>query len=165
MTKNYVEIGKITSTVGLRGEVKVYSYTQSLDRFNKIDEVYIDDILYGIDRVAFVKSGVKVKLTGVDDVEFAKTFIGKELFIDKLKLEELPNGEFYIRDLIGFDVFSDSGEKLGVLKNIRQDTSQDLYVIDDGQKEFYIPGVKEFLKEISLEESKVVVKLIEGLID
>ncbi len=164
MTNQYVEIGRLSSTVGLRGELKVYSYAQDIDRFQNISKLYIDEIPYKILSVSFVKSGVKIKLENIDTIDLEKTFVGKEIYIHRDDLEELEEGSFYIRDLVGFDVVLESGEKVGVLKDIKQDTPQDLYVVKTHNGDIYIPGVDEFIKDIVIEDSKIIVNLIEGLL-
>ena len=165
-----VEIGVITSASGIRGEVKVKSFAEDPSRFSKISEVGL--ILkssakdYTIEHVRTSGGMVVLKLEGVDTRDDAERLRGAEIYMDSDDLEELPEGEHYIRDLIGLTVVdAESGETLGKVKDILTDRPQDLYVVEtESGGSFMVPGVPEFIKDISEEEGVIKVRLIDGMI-
>ena len=106
-----------------------------------------------------------LKLAGIDDRNGAEAMKNKDVFITEDDLEELPCDTFYIKDLIGMDVTdAESGKKLGRLKDVLQPSSQDVYVVEREEGgDILIPAVSEFIKEVSLENHVISVKLIEGM--
>lgn len=164
-----VEIGVITSASGIKGEVKVKSYAEDPSRFKKIKGIalslngHVAD--HKIESARAQGGMVVLKLEGVDTRDDAEKLRGAEIFMDSDDLEELPEGEHYIRDLIGLTVVDDeSGKTLGKVKDILTDRPQDLYVVtkQDGS-DFLIPGVPEFIKQVSEEDGVIRVALIEGM--
>jgi 16S rRNA processing protein RimM len=159
-------IGKIVNVFGIAGEVKVYSYSGSADRFETLEHITIDKKVYEIEGVKYTKGMPVLRLSGVCSRDDAEMLRGKEIFMDEADLEELPEGEYYIRDLIGMEVLrEESGEHLGVLKDVLTDRPQDLYVValEDGG-EIMIPGVDAFVKSIDPEARTIGVSLIEGMV-
>lgn len=165
-----VEIGLITSPCGIRGEVKVKSFAEDPSRFRKIREIALcfggnrtED--HVIEKTRMSGGMVVLKFAGVDDRNAAEKLRGAQVFMDSDDLEELPEGQHYIRDLIGLDVLvEDTGEKIGKVADVLTDRPQDIYVIkrEDGS-EFMIPSVPEFIREISESGGYVKVRLIEGM--
>ncbi|MEE0742082.1 MAG: ribosome maturation factor RimM [Emergencia sp.] len=162
-----IKIGRIVNAVALRGEVKVYNYSDRRERYEELSRIIVEDQEYEIEKVRYQQHMVILKLAGVDDRNGAEAMKNKDVFVTEEDLKELPEDTFYIRDLIGLDILeADSGEKLGVLKDVLQPSSQDVYVValTDGG-EAMIPVVKEFIREVSVEEGFIKVKPIEGMID
>ena len=96
-----IKIGKIVNAVGLKGEVKVYNYSDSEEVYERTPEIYAGDRLLKVQNVRMQKNMVILKLSGIDDRNAAEAAKGTELFITEADLPELPEGQFYIRDLIG----------------------------------------------------------------
>lgn len=120
---------------------------------------------FEIEKVRMASGMVVLKFKGVDDRDAAEKLRSYEIFMDAADLEPLPEGEHYIRNLIGLEVVSaDSGEHLGTVGDVLTDRPQDIYVVvkDDGS-EFMVPGVPEFIREISEEHGIIKVSLIEGM--
>ena len=159
-----VKIGVIVKPVGLSGEVKVYNFSDSKERFKELEGVFAGDLWRTIEKARFLKENVILKLSGIDGIDEAEKARGTELFIDAALLPELPEGEFYIRDIIGFSVFEESGVLLGRLTDVIQGSAQDLFEVEVGEKKALIPAVEEFIKDIDTGNKKITVKLIEGLI-
>lgn len=169
-----VEIGMITSPVGIKGEVKVKSYAEDPSRFKKIKNVGIrpghvregcEMAEYEIERARISGGMVVLKLAGVDDRDKAERLRQAAVFMDSDDLPDLPEGEHYIRDLLGLDVVAfESGEKLGTLSDVLTDRPQDIFVVkrEDGS-EFMIPSVPAFIREIDEKKGVIRVSLIEGL--
>lgn len=169
-----VEIGMITSPVGIKGEVKVKSYAEDPSRFKKIKSIGIrlghsregcEMAEYEIERARISSGMVVLKLAGVDDRDKAERLRQAAVFMDSDDLPDLPEGEHYIRDLLGLDVVSfESCEKLGALSDVLTDRPQDIFVVkrEDGS-EFMIPSVPAFIREIDEKKGVIRVSLIEGL--
>ena len=170
-----VEIGMITAPLGIKGEVKVKSYAEDPSRFRKIRNIGLklkhisgkESLTeYEIERARIQGGMVVLKLAGVDDRDAAELLRQAEVYMDSDDLEELPEGEHYIRDLLGLDVVSfDTGEKLGVLSDVLTDRPQDIFVVrkEDGS-EFMVPSVPEFIRDIDEKKGVIRVSLIEGMI-
>ncbi len=158
-------IGQIVNAVGLKGEVKIYNYSDSQERYYDLHTVYVDDDLFEIEKVRFQQHLVILKLKGIDDRNAAEALKGKNIYITEADLKELPEGTYYIRDLIGVLVVLETGEILGTLTNVIQNSAQDLYEIDVKGKKVLLPGVEEFILDVDLKEKKVTVRLPQGLLD
>lgn len=165
---NFLEIGQIVNTKGLKGEVKVNSYSEDPKRFEKIKTILIKQkgkgIEYEIEKVSYTKNQVILKLKDIDTIEEAEKLRNSLIFVNREQLGELPKNVYYIADLIGLDVITEDNIYLGKVDDIFSTKSNDVYVIkDDLGKTKLLPGIPEVIKEISLESEKIIVHLIEGL--
>lgn len=173
----WILIGKITSSVGLAGEVKVYSYAEQADRFEGLSKVLLSkkevdfaDNLEGIEsqieRVAHRSNMLVVKFKDCNDRDKADRLRGNFIYMRQDDLEDLPEGSFYIHEIKGFQVLSTEGVEIGRLKDVNTQTAQQLYVVErPSGKEVYIPGVPAFIDRIDPDGKKIFVNLIEGIID
>lgn len=160
-----IKIGRIVNAVALRGEVKIYNYSGYRERYEELDRIIIENEEYEIEKVRYQQEMVILKLSGIDNRNAAEAMKNKNVYITEEDLEELPDDTFYIRDLIGLEVVDDSG-RIGVIKDVLQPSSQDVYVIQtDKNQDIMIPAVKEFVKEVNLEEKYIKVSLIEGMLE
>jgi len=164
----YLEIGQIVNVRGLKGEVKVNSYSEDPNRFEKIETIILKlkgkMQEYAIEKVSYTKNQVVLKLKNIDTIDEAEKLRNSIILIDRNSLEELPEDVYYIADLIGLDVYTDENEYLGKVDDIFNTKSNDVYVVKDDQgKSKLLPGIDEVIKEINLEKSKIIVHLIEGL--
>lgn len=159
-----IKIGQVVNVVGLKGELKVYHYSDYKERFEELSEIYMDQRLIKIEGVRYMKDMVILKLAGINDRTEAEKHKGKDLLIEKKDVRVLPEDTYYIFDLIGLSVQDERGAALGTLCDVIQNTSQDLYEIEkqDGKK-FMIPAVDEFILKIDMENKVMTVRLIEGL--
>ncbi|MDO5096759.1 MAG: ribosome maturation factor RimM [Peptostreptococcaceae bacterium] len=160
-------VGRIVNTHGLKGDVKIYSYTDYPERFEEIDYVYDDDgKKYMLERVKYHKSMPIIKLQTVDSIDDAEKMRGATLYIDEENLRELEEDEYMISDLVGLQAFTESGSLLGEVVNVLQYTANDIYVIhsSDG-KEYLVPALKEFVPVIDIENKKMIINEIKGLLD
>lgn len=161
-----IKIGKIVNAVGLKGEVKVYSYAQNPERFEKIDTIFAGSEEMMIENVRYQKNMVILKLKGIDDRNASESLKGQDLFIPEDSLEELPDGEYYIKDLIGIDVFDMDMKKIGTVKDILKNTAQDMYEIKMNEGHMaYVPGVPEFIDEINVHDKYIRIDPPKGLLD
>lgn len=159
-------IGKIVNVVGLKGELKVYCYTDRKERFEELEQIWLEDRTYSIQRVRYQGNVAILKLRGIDDRNQAEAQKNKGVYIEEADLERLPEGTYYVRDLIGTAVSDETGKPLGSLSDVIQNSAQDLYEVKTGEgKKILIPAVKEFILDIDMERKSMKVKLPEGLLD
>ncbi|MBQ4596516.1 MAG: 16S rRNA processing protein RimM [Firmicutes bacterium] len=160
-----IKVGKIVNAVGLKGEVKVYNYSDSSEIYEITPEMYIGDKLMKIENVRLQKNMVILKIAGMDDRNAAEAAKGREIFITEDDLPELKEGEFYIRDLIGM-VVTENEVVLGKVKDVIQNTAQDVFEIErENGKQLLIPRVDEFVLDIDLDTREIKVSLPDGLLD
>ena len=164
----YLELGQIVNVKGLKGEVKVNSFTDDNTKFERIPKVFLkrkENLTeYEIEKVGYAKNQVIIKFKGVNSVEEAETLRNSYIVVDREIFGELPEGVYYIADLIGLDVYTESNEYLGKVDDIFSTGSNDVYVVkDELGKQKLLPGIDEVIKQIDLESGKIIVNLIEGL--
>ncbi len=162
-------MGKIVNTHGVRGEVKVYPYSDDLEKFEDFEYFYIEGEgkkKYEIESTRVHKNMVLVKFKGYEDINKVLNFLNKNVYMERKDVEDDSEGH-YIVDLIGCEIFDDQGVFVGHLKDVLQTSAQDLYEIkkaSDG-KMFYLPVVDAFVKNIDIKNKKITVHLIEGIME
>lgn len=166
--ENMLRVGVISSTHGIRGEVKVFPTTDDMNRFKKLKSVILDTGKekkeLEIENVKFFKQFAILKFKGIDNINDIEKYKGKDLLIDRKDAVACEENEFFICDLIDCAVFTEEGEELGVLTEVLQTGANDVYVVKaaDG-KEILVPYIEECVKSIDVEEKKVIVHLLEGM--
>ena len=168
--QKYLEVGKIVNTFGVKGEVKVVPYTDDINRFSKLKNVYIVKISnmekVEIENVRYHKNMVILKFKNIDDMNSAELLKNHYLKIDRKDAIKLPKDTFFIADLIGLDVYTDKGELLGKVDDIYSTGSNDIYVVkNESGKQILLPGIKDVLKDIDLDNEKIIVHIIKGLLE
>lgn len=164
-----LEIGQIVNTFGIKGFVKVNPFVDDILRFDDLKKVYIkkQKVLkeLEVEEVKYHKNMVLVKFKGIDRVEEAETLRNLYLEVDRENAIDLQEGEYFIADLLGLDVITVEGNTLGKLEDIFNTGSNDIYVVkDELGKQILLPAISEVIKEINIEEKKILVHLLEGLI-
>lgn len=160
-----IKVGKIVNAVGLKGEVKVYNYSDSSEIYEITPEMYVGSELLQIENVRLQKNMVILKLEGINDRNAAEAAKGRDIFITEDDLPELEEGEYYVRDLIGMTVEED-GNILGKVTDVLQNTAQDVFEVErKNGKQLLIPRVDEFVLDIDLDTRKIKVKLPDGLLE
>lgn len=165
----YLELGQIVNVKGLKGEVKVNPFTEDNTRFERLSKVFVkktkgDMKEYSISKVGYNKNQVIIKFKEINTVEEAEILRNSYILVDRDSLEPLPEGVYYIADLIGLDVYTEAQEYLGKVDDIFSTGSNDVYVVkDEFGKQRLLPGIDEVLKEIDIPNGKIIVNLIEGL--
>lgn len=167
--KEKLEVGQIVNTFGIKGFVKIYPFVNDINRFDDLKKIYVktknQEKELEIEEVKYQKNMVLIKLKGIETPEDANKLRNAYVLIDRKDAIPLEEGEFFIADLLGLPVFLDTGEKLGVLEDIYNTGSSDIYVVkNELGKQFLLPYIDDVIKKIDLENSKIVVHLIEGLI-
>ena len=165
----YLEIGQIVNTFGIKGQVKVVPFTDDVERFEELKKIYIvmrsSKKEVEIEDVKYHKNMVLLKFKGIDKIEDVEIFKNCYLEIDRKDGKKLEEGEYYIVDLLGLDVVTDEGINLGKLEDIYNTGSNDIYVVKDNLgKQVLLPCIKEVIKEVDLENKKITVHLLDGLV-
>ncbi len=169
MKQEYFEIGQIVNHFGIKGMVKVNPFTDDISKFENLKSVLVEKngklVDIQIEEVKYSKNQVLLKLKGIDTVEEAEKYRGCYIKIARKDTKKLPKDTYFIADLIGLTVYTDENILLGKVEDIYNSGANDIYVIksDDG-KQILLPAIKEVIKQIDLEQEKIMVHLIKGLI-
>ena len=167
--EDFLKVGVITTTHGVRGEVKVYPTTDEPERFLELDHVLLDtgkefrDL--EIKNVRFFKNLVILKFKGIDNINDIEKYKGHDLWIPREEGQELDEDEYYIADLLGLRVILDDGTEFGTLKNVMETGANDVYIIDTNTHgEVLVPAIRECIQDIDLEKNTMTIHLMKGLI-
>lgn len=165
-----LEVGKIINTHGLKGEVKIVTWTDSPDVFEDLEYVIIKskkgDITLTIKGVKYQKNNIIVKFKELERIEDAEPLKNSVLYAPREMLGELPDGVYYIADLIGLEVFDDEGQKIGIIADVFSTGANDVYDIKrEGQKNLLLPVIDDVVLDVDIEGGKVTVHIMEGLLD
>lgn len=164
-----LQVGVISSTHGIRGEVKVFPTTDDPDRFRKLKQVILDTGReqkgLEIEGVKFFKQFVILKFKGIDNINDIEMYKGRDLWIPREEAQELGEDEYYVADLIGMDVLLENGEKFGVLRDVMETGANDVYIVDrvDGE-EVLLPAIHDCVLDVDVEKNTMTVHLMKGLV-
>lgn len=170
MQKNdYLQVGVITSTHGVRGEVKVFPTTDDPERFEYLKNVMLDTgktyLPLEIEGVKYFKQFVILKFKGINNINDIEKYKKMPLLVSREDAVELEEDEYFMADMIGMDVVTEDGAKFGVLKDIMETGANDVYVVEsDKHGEVLLPAIKDCILEVNIEEQKMVVHIMDGLI-
>ena len=164
-----LQVGVISSTHGVRGEVKVFPTTDDAKRFKKLKKVILDTgrehLPLELESVRFFKQFAIVKFKGIDNINDIEKYKGKSLLVDREHAVKLGKDEYYIADMIGLRVMTDDGEEFGTLKDVLETGANDVYIIDSVKHgEVLIPAIKQCVLDVDIESGKMVIHLMEGLV-
>lgn len=167
--EDLLKVGVITSTHGIRGEVKVFPTTDDVQRFRKLKEAILDTgkekQTVKIENVKFFKQFVILKFEEIDDINEVEKYKGSSLFVTRENAVRLNRDEYFIADLIGMRVLTDDGALEGTLKDVMETGANDVYVIelDDG-RELLLPAIKECVLAVDTKQGQMKVHILEGLL-
>lgn len=167
--QEYLEVGQIVNTNGLKGLLKINPFTDDITKFERLKTILVEHkkelLEFEIESVRYQKKQVLLKLKGIDTIEEAEKYREDYLKINRNKEEKLPEDTYYIVDLIGLDIYTEGGELLGKLDDVFSTGSNDVYVVKNSEgKQILLPAISDVIKNIDLEQKKIVVNLIEGLL-
>lgn len=167
--EDLLKVGVITTTHGVRGEVKVYPTTDEPERFLELDYVLLDTgrelRKLEIKDVKFFKNLVILKFKGVDNINDIEKYKGRDLWIPREEGQELEEDEYYIADLLGMSVVLEDGQEFGTLKDVMETGANDVYIIDSAEHgEVLLPAIKECILDVDLEKNVMTIHLMKGLI-
>ena len=166
--ENLLKVGVISSTHGIRGEVKVYPTTDDPRRFEALASVLLDTgrelCELEIEKVRYFKQFVILKFTDVDDINDIEPYKGKSLYVTREFAVPLKEDEYYIADLIGMEVFA-GNERFGVIKDVMETGANEVYIIDsDKHGEVLVPAIRQCILDVDVENKKMQIRLMDGLI-
>lgn len=159
----FLVVGKVLAPWGTKGEVKVQSLCNSLERFAALERVYVGESPLAIQGQRPHKGHLLVKFLGVDTKAAAERLRGAELEIPRAEAVPLKEGEYYYYQVVGLEVWSTAGERLGWVEDIFPTGSNEVYVVRGPQGQLLVPAIEDVIKGIDLEGGRLVVELIEGL--
>ncbi len=163
-----LQVGVITTTHGVRGEVKVFPTTDDPARFKKLKDVILDNGKVKkdleIENVKFFKNMVILKFKGLDNINDVERFRQAKLLVTRENAVELEEDEYFIADLIGIKVTSDGGEELGIIKDVLQTGANDVYVIaKENTPDLLVPAIHDCVLAVDVEAQTMTVHLLDGL--
>ena len=168
--EDLLQVGIITSTHGVRGEVKVYPTTDDPRRFRRLKEVVLDTgkekMNLEIEGVKFFKQFVIVKFKGLDNINDIEKYRQKSLYVTRKNAVRLQRDEYFIADLIGLKVQDEDGKELGTVKDVIETGANDVYEVEmaDG-KSLLLPAIKQCILNVDVENGTMQVYVLEGLLD
>jgi len=169
MKQQYFEIGQIVNTFGIKGMVKVNPFTDDISQFEEMETILVDKkgnlLEMQIEEVKYSKNQVLLKLKGIETVNDAEKYRNCYLKLPREKARKLPKNTYFIADLIGLEVYTEEGNLLGKVEDIYNTGASDIYVIkDELGKQILLPAIKDVIKQVDVEQEKIIVHLLEGLI-
>lgn len=167
--EQFLKVGVISSTHGIRGEVKVFPTTDDMNRFKNLKEVILDTgkerLFLEIQNVKFFKQFAILKFKGIDNINDIEKYKGRPLLVARENAVSLEEGEYYIADLIGMEVMTEDGRHFGRLNDVMETGANDVYIIaSDEYGEVLVPAIRECIREIDIENGRMTIRLMKGLI-
>lgn len=165
-----LQVGIISSTHGVRGEVKVFPTTDDVKRFKRLKEVILDtgreELTLEIEGVKFFKQFVILKFKGIDNINDIEKYKSKSLYVTRANAVRLRKDEYFIADLQGLQVVDESGAEIGILRDVMETGANDVYIVDmkDG-RELLLPAIKECILQVDIEAQVMQVHIMDGLLD
>jgi len=167
--QEFIEIGKIVNSYGIKGFMKIIPYTDDIRRFDQLKSIYIEKkkqkIFFKIEEIKYQKNLVLIKLEGINSINDIEEYKNCYIKIERKNAINLPKDTYFIIDLIGLEVYTDKNILLGNIIDIFPTGSNDVYVVKDKLgKQVLLPAISEVIKDIDIQNKKVVVHLLPGLI-
>lgn len=168
--EQFLKVGVITSVHGIRGEVKVFPTTDDPRRFKKCREVLVDPDqekkILEIEHVKFFKQFAIIKFKGFENPDEIMPYKGRELYVTRENAVPLGEDEYYIADLIGIQVSDENDTILGILEDVIETGANDVYSVrtDEG-REILLPAIRECILEVDVENRRMKVHVMDGLMD
>lgn len=164
-----MEIGQIVNTYGIKGFVKVIPFTDNINRFEDLENVYLQTKkgleTFQIEEVKYSKNMVLLKFKGIDDINVAENYRNCYLKIDRKDAVELPEDTYFIVDLLDMEVETEEGKILGKIIDVYPTGSNDIYVVKNEEgKQILLPAISQVVKTVDIQNKKMIVHLLNGLI-
>jgi len=162
-------IGKVVSTQGNKGEIKVLPLTDSTDRFKKLTTIFIRNNIsqkeLNIEKIKIKENMVILKIKDIENIKEAKMLVGSYLEIERENAIKLPKDTYFVFEIIGLDVFTKNNIFLGKVDNVLSTGSNDVYIVKNEDKEdLFIPATREVVENIDLEKKRITINMVDGLI-
>lgn len=169
LNDEFITIGKVVSTQSNKGEVNVLPLTDSTDRFKNLDTIFLRNsnnrTTLNIEKIRIKENTVVLKLKGIANIQEAKMIVGSFLEVERENAVKLPKDTYFLFEIIGLEVYSESNIFLGKVENVISTGSNDVYIVKGKNKEeLTIPAIREVVKNINLEKKQITIKMVDGLI-
>ncbi|MFN3476067.1 MAG: ribosome maturation factor RimM [Candidatus Methylomirabilales bacterium] len=166
----HLVLGRIVRVLGLRGEVKVLTEASEEALLRGLKGVYVgsgeeEPRYVELERLRLRPPFLFLKFKGVSSAEEAEQLVGKEVLIPREEAPRLPEGSYYCADILGLTVVSEEGKELGEVAEVWPTPANDVYVVRGQRGEWLLPAIRQVIAEVDLEGGRIVVKLMEGLIN
>ncbi|NMA87280.1 MAG: 16S rRNA processing protein RimM [Tissierellia bacterium] len=168
MLEDFIQIGRIANTHGVRGEIKIIPLTNDMHRFNYLKTAFLGEekIKVEVENVKYHKNLVIVKFKEFNDINEIISFKDEYVYIEGKDKVVLPEDHYFLYDIVNCEVFDTQNNYIGIVKEVLQSASNDIYIVKDKKgKEYLIPAVKEFFIDIDVENKKIIIDPIEGMIE
>ena len=167
--EDMLQVGVITQTHGVRGEVKVFPTKDDVNRFKKLKQVILDTgketMPLEIQSVKFFKQFVILKFKGIDNINDIEKYKRCSLYVTREHAVPLEEDEYFIADMIGMEVCTEDGNIFGTLKDVIETGANDVYVIESAEHgEVLVPAIKECIRSVDIEKGQMMIHLMDGLI-
>lgn len=164
-----LQVGVISSTHGVRGEVKVFPTTDDAKRFKKLKHVILDTgrehLDLEVEGVKFFKQFVILKFKGIDNINDIEKYKGKSLLVTREHAVKLRKDEYFIADMIGLTVYTEDEQEFGTLKDVLETGANDVYIIQSLQHgEVLVPAIKQCILDVDIDNRRMKIHLLEGLV-
>lgn len=156
--KEYLSIGQIINTHGVHGELKIYPLTDDIKRYRKLKKVFIDGIEKNIVWCKLQSDKVILKIDGIDSIEQGLKYKNKYLEVKREDAVKLPEGNYFIADIIGCTVKDEEGTIIGQVHDVLQTGSNDVYLVKNKDNEVLIPALKSIVVNINIENQNIIIK-------
>lgn len=168
--EQFFQVGIVSSTHGVKGEVKVYPTTDDMRRFKRLKDVIVDTgkerLTLEIEGVKFFKQFVILKFKGIDTLNDVEKYRKATLYVTRENAVRLRKDEYFIADLMGLEVRDESDAKIGVLREVLETGANDVYIIDlDDGRELLLPAIKDCVLEVDVEAGFIKIHILDGLLD
>ena len=166
MKNKFISIGKIVAPHGVRGDVRVVPLTDFPDRFQGMKQIMLEDgVSLTVENVKYHNQFILLKFQGLDDMNAVEKLRGKQIQVTRDALVKLPEGHYYTFDIVGLKVQTETGEELGVVTDVIQTGSNDVYVAEQDGRTTLIPALKEVVLRIDLAGGLMLVRLQEEWVE
>ena len=166
MDKKFLEIGRVVNTHGICGELKIQPWCDDPEIYNELDNIIIGENKYKILRARYHKNCEIVQIEGINSINEAEQLKNLVVTVSREQMPNLPEGRYYIVDLMGLEVRTPEGKKLGFIDDIIKTGSNDVYVLkSDLKKPILLPVIDEVIKEVNISDGYVIAQPLKGLID
>ena len=167
--EEYLEIGQIVNTNGLKGNLKVKPLTDDITRFEDLETIYVQRgkelIEFKIQDVKYIKNMVILKLEGIDNIDEAEKYKNLYIKINREDAVELPEDSYFIVDILNCEVFTIENELLGKVIDVFSTGSNDVYTVKNSEgKEILLPAIEDVIKDVDIQNKRITVELMDGLI-
>ena len=162
---DWIPVGRVTRAHGLKGELKFFPTDQEDLVVQSDQQILLGEAKFKIKSVRGAKPPFIIKFEGVDSIEAAQSLAGQEVLVAREDFESLPEGEYYRFEIEGLKVFDDTGKYYGVIEDIIETGSNDVYVVREKDKEWLVPMIDSVVQSIDLEQGKLIFHCVEGLFE